>query len=131
LYFVNINIIVDGSNPKLTLSSQNVHSLNISTKNDITSSKILAITKRKCDIIFVCDVRLNSEKQKSAVHDIQKQFFLRGYKFFHNSRTSSRGVGILIHKNILEGQFTITLKGWMRMGIFYYWMLQWETQGTL
>jgi exonuclease III len=67
----------------------------------------LAVTKRRCDIIFLIDIRLNSEKQKSAVHDIEKKLFLLGYKMYANAKHSSRGVGILIHKNIKNEKFVI------------------------
>jgi hypothetical protein len=30
-------------------------------------------------------------------------FYLLGYKFIHNSKTSNRGVGILIKREIFEG----------------------------
>ncbi len=76
--------------------------MNISTSNDITTQKILSICGLKTDIVFLSDLRLNSEKQKSAVHDLEKKIFFNGYKILHNSRSSSRGVGILIKKNIWE-----------------------------
>jgi hypothetical protein len=65
------------------------------------------VTKRRCDIIFLSDLRLNSSLQKSGVHDVEKQFQLQGYKLFHNSVSSVRGVGILVHKNIRDGNFII------------------------
>ena len=91
----------------LNLSTQNVRSFNISTKNDITIQKIIAITSLKSDIIFLSDLRLNSTKQISAVHDLEKQFFFKGYKIFHNSTGPSRGVGLLIKKNLLEKSLRI------------------------
>ena len=96
----------------ITFSIQNTRSLNISTKNDITVQKVLAICNLKSDFIFLSDIRLNSSKQISAVHDLEKQFFLNGYKFIHNSVTSLRGVGILINRKIINGSFKIlnTLK---------------------
>ena len=51
----------------LTFSTQNVRSMNISTKNDITQQKVLAICKLKTDFIFLSDMRLNSTKQISTV----------------------------------------------------------------
>ncbi len=35
-------------------------------------------------------------KQSAAIHDLEKKFKLKGYDFIHNSKGSSRGVGILI-----------------------------------
>ncbi len=58
-----------------SFASQNVRSLNISTKNDITWEKIISITQCRCDFIMLSDIRLNSMKLKSAVHDIEKNFF--------------------------------------------------------
>jgi exonuclease III len=74
--------------------------LNISTKNNKTDLKILAITKNSHDIVLLCDIRLNSIKQSAAVHDIEKKFKLKGYDFIHNSKSSSRGVGILIKSSL-------------------------------
>ncbi len=91
----------------LSFASQNVRSFNISTKNDITWQKILTVTKQKADMIMLCDLHLNSHKQKSSVHDIEKRFMLEGYKFIHNSEGPSRGVGILLHKNLRDESFNI------------------------
>jgi len=76
--------------------------MNVSTKNSITIQKILAICSLKTDIIFLSDLRLNSTKQISAVHDLEKHFFFNGYKLYHNSNLPSRGVGILFKKSISE-----------------------------
>ena len=53
------------------------------------------------------DTRLNSIKQKSAVHDVEKNFFFKGYKLIHNSTLPSRGVGILINKKYDDTNFSI------------------------
>ena len=86
---------------------QNVRSLNISTKNDITLQKIISVCNLKTDFIFLSDLRLNSIKQISATNDIAKKFFFKGYKLFHNSPGPSRGTGILISKRITDSNFTI------------------------
>ncbi len=91
----------------LSISCQNVRSFNISTKNDITQKKIIAIASLKSDIVFLSDIRLNSTKQISAKHDLEKKFFLSGYKLFHNSSLPSRGVGILIKNSLLESKFEV------------------------
>ena len=90
-----------------TFSTQNVRSLNISTKNDITLQKIIAVCSLKSDFIFLSDLRLNSLKQISAIHDLEKHFFFNGYKFYHNSVAPSRGVGILIKKYICDNGLEI------------------------
>jgi len=54
----------------------------------------------KTDIIFVSDIRLNSQVQHAAINDIKKRFALKGYNFYHNSTGASRGVGILISKKL-------------------------------
>ena len=77
-----------------------MRSLNISTKNNITKEKIYAITKEKTDVILICDLKLNSDVQKAAVHDVEKYFMLNGYKLYHNSTKSTRGVGILISRKL-------------------------------
>ena len=76
--------------------------MNIATKNLITDQKLLAITKNGTDVIFLCDLRLHSNKQIVACQEITKRLYLMGYKFIHNSPTSSRGVGVLIKKTVLE-----------------------------
>jgi hypothetical protein len=91
---VTNNVVAGSIAHNVSFAAQNVRSLNISTKNEITCQKILAITKKCCDVIFLSDLRLNSSLQKSAVHDIEKKFLLQGYKLFHNSVSSIRGVGI-------------------------------------
>ena len=90
------------SNPKLNFSLQNVRSLNISTKNAVTDQKILALTGGSGDVVFLSDLRLNSQKQIASCAELTKKIFLRGYKFFHNSISSLRGVGILIKKQVME-----------------------------
>jgi exonuclease III len=65
-----------------------------------TSKKIFSITREKDDVVFLCDTRLNSDKQISAINDIKKRFAFRGYDLFFNSKTNSRGVGILISKKL-------------------------------
>ena len=86
----------------LSFGIQNVRSLNISTKNELTTQKIIAICSLKNDFIFLSDLRLNSTKQIAAVNDLDKQFSFNGYKLIHNSCTSSRGVGILVKKQTYE-----------------------------
>ena len=92
---------------QFTFSIQNVRSLNISTRNDITLQKIIAICSLNTDFIFLSDLRLNSLKQISAINDLKKRFFLKGYEFFHNSTRPSRGTGILIRKKIRDSNFRI------------------------
>ncbi len=63
---------------------------------------MLAVTKGGQDIIFLSDLRLHSLKQIQACKEISKRFYFMGYKFIHNSPTSSRGVGILVKRNLLD-----------------------------
>jgi hypothetical protein len=63
---------VNSKAPNLSFASQNLRSLNISTKNRITRDKIFAITREKQDIILLCDLKLNSNIQKAAGHDVEK-----------------------------------------------------------
>ena len=46
------------------------------------------------------DIRLNSNNQVSGLHDLEKKFGFYGYTVYHNSRKSSRGVGIVISKKL-------------------------------
>jgi hypothetical protein len=62
--------------------------------------KVMALIKKRDEIIFLSDVRLNTDKQSSAIHDFKKVFFNECYDFHYASKTSSRGVGILISRKI-------------------------------
>jgi exonuclease III len=84
----------------LEIGAQNCQSLNISTKNKKTDLKINALQKKNCDILFLSDTRLNSEKQSHAVFDLEKKLLSAGYDFIYNSRESSRGVAILISRKL-------------------------------
>ena len=64
---------------KISLAAQNCQSLNISTKNKKTSLKINAVTKSNCEIIFLSDTRLNSDRQSYAIHDLNKRFLHKWY----------------------------------------------------
>jgi len=81
--------------------------MNISTKNDITVQKIIAICSLKTDIIFLSDMRLNTSKQISALHDLEKTFLFNGYKLVHNSSLSNRGVGILFKKDFNDTNLSV------------------------
>jgi exonuclease III len=61
--------------------------------------KIVALLHDGADIIFLSDVRLNTNHNKSGIHNLEKQFFNKGYTLKHNSKKNSRGVGILFNKN--------------------------------
>ena len=45
-------------------------------------------------------MRLNSLNQRAGLNDIKKKFGFYGYKLYHHSRKSSRGVGILVSKGV-------------------------------
>jgi exonuclease III len=72
----------------------------VSKPGVVQDKKIHAITKQNPDIIFISDIRLNTEKQNYGVHDLTKKFKFKGYDFYHNSKKSHRGVGILIKSNL-------------------------------
>ena len=80
----------------LNFSSQNMRSINISTKNETTLKKLIAVTKSKAEVVFLSDIRLNSNNQKSAIHDLEKKAQGLGYKMYFHSKKASRGVAILI-----------------------------------
>jgi exonuclease III len=86
--------------PSLSILSQNVQSLNISSLCKKTSKKIFSVTREKDEIIFLSDIRLNRDKQVAATMDIGKRFGFRGYNFIHNSTINSRGVGVLISNKL-------------------------------
>ncbi len=72
----NPNLIPNNNNVNqentfnFSFKSQNVRSLNVSTRSTLTTEKIYAITQSKEDIIFICDTRLNEEHQKPAITEI-------------------------------------------------------------
>jgi exonuclease III len=49
---------------------------------------------------LLSDIRLNSDAQTHAVHNLEKKINDLGYTFKHNSKISARGVGILIKKKL-------------------------------
>ena len=59
-----------------------------------------SIVKNKDDIIFLSNTRLNSTNQISGLNDLEKKLACFGYNFYHNSRRSSRGVGLLISRKL-------------------------------
>ncbi len=75
-------------------------SLNVSKPTKKTYNKIAAFTRSSSDKIFLCDTRLHSSKQSAALHDVEKKLYFLGYKFLHNSQTSSRGTAILISRRL-------------------------------
>jgi exonuclease III len=93
---INNQPIFRGRFPKLNLFCQNVCSLNVSRPSKKTYCKIAVVTRGGSDVVFLSDTRLNSNKQTSALHDIDKKFKFLGYNFFHNSTTNSRGTAMLV-----------------------------------
>jgi exonuclease III len=81
--------------------------LNISQEKDYkTRRKIKEITKEEEDIIFLCDIRLNTDDEKkknsAKIKTIEDTFEEKGYAFYHNSKTNKRGVGMLVKKNLSD-----------------------------
>ena len=90
--------------PRLTFSGINSNSLNMSASSKHNQlRKIYGITKLKTDIIFLSDIRICNRSLVSGVADITKTFSTnpyQSYKFFHNSSSNKRGVGILIKNDL-------------------------------
>jgi len=83
----------------LTFASQNVNSLNVSTNCPKQLEKVVSIMDSKADIIFLSDVRLKSPENAEDL----KKYFQNSEKhndFFFNSSKSSRGVAILISRDV-------------------------------
>ena len=77
----------------ISFVSQNCNSLNVATiKNQ--DLKISAIMNYKSDVVFLSDVRLNGKD-----HIITDKVRL-GYNVYHNSSKNSRGVAVLISKQV-------------------------------
>ena len=90
--------------PSMTFSGINCNSLNMSASSKHNQlRKIYGITKLKTDIIFLSDIRICNKNLVSGVADIKKSFLTnpyQSYKFFHNSSSNKRGVGILIKNDL-------------------------------
>jgi exonuclease III len=56
----------------------------------------------KEDVVFLSDTKLNTEANPHALNDIEKKLFNLNYLIFHNSKGSSRGVAIIIKKDIFK-----------------------------
>jgi hypothetical protein len=87
--------------PDLTFAVQNCNSLNISTVCSKQLTKIIAITALCTDIIFLSDIRLNSDPEH--VEKIKKLFLYhspQAYQAHFNSTQNKRGVGILISNRL-------------------------------
>ena len=85
----------------LSLSIQNVNSLNISTNCPKQLKKVKALVELGSDIIMLSDIRLGPNL--CVVQDLEKLFLYassHNYKFIHNSSSSSRGAGFLIKANL-------------------------------
>ncbi len=98
------NITMISSNfPNLRIALINVNSFNVSTlgcKNAKTYLKIEGITRKKADVIFLCDVRANKKFK-----DVEKLMGLTrngSYKMYMNSTKETRGVAIAIKRNLSQ-----------------------------
>jgi hypothetical protein len=63
-------------------------------------SKLASVVKTESDIIFLCDTRLNSNVQITALNDIKIKLRFMGYSFYHNSSANSRGTAILVSNRL-------------------------------
>ncbi len=86
--------------PKLTFSTINCNSLNMSSLgNNNHLLKIYGITSLKTDIILLSDIRMCNSSGISNLEDLRTSFKINphcSYRFYHNSKSNKRGVGILI-----------------------------------
>jgi exonuclease III len=89
--------------PQLSFSSINCNSLNITSNSSLQKNlKLYGICKLKTDIIFLSDLRLNTDKGLAKTFDVEKTFTCNpycSYQFFFNSTRSKRGVGILCKRS--------------------------------
>jgi hypothetical protein len=89
------------SYPNLSYAVQNCNSLNISTVCNKQLTKIIAITALCTDIIFLSDLRLNSNEEN--VEKVKKLLLYNSthsYDAHFHSTKNKRGVGILIFKRL-------------------------------
>jgi hypothetical protein len=99
LLCVTVPFVTESNFPTLAISSININSFNLSTFKEggcKTMEKLVAIMRRKSDIILITDCRL-----KGGVEKIRKIFRVgRGvqYDLYVNSSKSERGVCIAINR---------------------------------
>jgi hypothetical protein len=90
--------------PYFNVSSINCNSLNMATvSKNFRMRKFYGILSLKTDIIFVSDIRLCNKNGVGDLGFANKIFATNPYgsfSFIHNSRTNSRGVGILVKKSL-------------------------------
>ncbi len=90
--------------PKLTFASINCNSLNMSSIGNLNHLlKVYGVTSLKTDIILLSDIRLCNQTAASNATKLVNSFRINphcSYKFFHNSHSNKRGVGILIKQTI-------------------------------
>jgi hypothetical protein len=82
----------------LSFASQNCNSLNISTNCPKQLKKVATILALQTTIIFLSDLRLNSNKVPV------ENLFSPYYDLYHNSPSSKRGTGKLLMKKL---QYTV------------------------
>ena len=60
----------------------------------------MAVTRDKDDIVLLCDLRLNSGRNRTVEKEVKNICFNLGYNAYLNSVLSSRGVGILFKRTL-------------------------------
>jgi exonuclease III len=96
--------VANGTLTKITFASINCNSLNMSSIGNLNHLlKVYGVTSLKSDIIFLSDIRLCNQAGVSNISELNNSFRTNphcSYKFFHNSHSNKRGVGILIKHTI-------------------------------
>ena len=90
--------------PKISVSILNCNSLNMASANKQTRiRKFYGIVKLKTDIIMLSDIRMCNKGGVSDLQFISSILAVNpycAYRMYHQSRSNSRGVGILIKKSL-------------------------------
>jgi exonuclease III len=90
--------------PQITFSSINCNSLNMSEQTSLHHLiKLYGVVKLKTDVIFMSDIRLKNARGVANITKIENTFRTNpycAYRFFHQSNSNKRGVGILIKHNL-------------------------------
>ena len=85
--------------PEITFKSQNVRSFNISNTSKSTELKMLSLIKEKDDVIFVSDTRLNTDIQKSALNNLEKNFCSVGMIVFLTQKLQTEALAYSLKIN--------------------------------
>jgi hypothetical protein len=92
--------LIPPSAPQITFASINCNAPNMSEQTSLHHLiKLYGVVKLKTDVIFMSDIRLKNARGIANISKIENSFRTNpycAYRFFHQSNSNKRGVGILV-----------------------------------